>query len=132
MHITFSNTSFVVLRSRCDVTLDSRRAAYSCGCNSVINCQYHNLLNLLLCNKIDFVLQCGWANASDAIEIMCISFTIDSLKDSLNIQSAQGTLLSVVLFLGESNISHGRTQGRDFVGRNPSCLEAKAILFIYN
>ena len=46
-------------------------------------------------------LQCGWANASDAIEIMCVSFTIDSLKDSLNIEPAEGTWLSVVLFLGK-------------------------------
>ena len=44
--------------------------------------------------------QCGWANASDAIEIMCISFTIDSLNDSLNILPAEATWLSVVLFLG--------------------------------
>ncbi|CAK8681280.1 unnamed protein product [Clavelina lepadiformis] len=45
------------------------------------------------------LLQCGWANASDAIEIMCISFTMDSMQ-SMGLSHADATPLTVVLFLG--------------------------------
>nr|CAB3266720.1 synaptic vesicle glycoprotein 2C-like [Phallusia mammillata] len=46
------------------------------------------------------LLQCGWANASDAMEIMCISLTISSLRESLKLSSQQLTWLVIVLFLG--------------------------------
>uniref|UniRef100_H2Z8T0 Major facilitator superfamily (MFS) profile domain-containing protein n=1 Tax=Ciona savignyi TaxID=51511 RepID=H2Z8T0_CIOSA len=46
------------------------------------------------------LLQCGWANASDAIEIMCISFTISSVHNSLKISNSKLTWLTIVLFLG--------------------------------
>nr|XP_026693273.1 synaptic vesicle glycoprotein 2C-like isoform X1 [Ciona intestinalis] len=46
------------------------------------------------------LLQCGWANASDAIEIMCISFTISSVHASLKLSNSSLTWLTIVLFLG--------------------------------
>jgi len=55
-----------------------------------------------MCKYVYFILQCGWANASDAIEIMCISFTISSIHDSLHLSNSMLMWLTVVLFLGTS------------------------------
>jgi len=46
------------------------------------------------------LMQCGWANASDAIEIMCISFTMSSMHRSLNISNEKLSSLTIALFLG--------------------------------
>lgn len=44
--------------------------------------------------------QCGWANASDAIEIMCISFTVNAFHDTFDLSSSSLTSLTIALFLG--------------------------------
>ena len=43
---------------------------------------------------------CGWANASDAIEILCISFLLPSAKCDLKLTSSEQGWLSAILFIG--------------------------------
>lgn len=50
--------------------------------------------------QILLLFQCGWANASDAIEIMCISFIMTSMGQSFNVSNEKLTGLTVSLFLG--------------------------------
>jgi len=44
--------------------------------------------------------QCGWANASDAVEIMCISYTTTAMMKEFGVSSAQISSLGMALFLG--------------------------------
>ncbi|XP_077969097.1 synaptic vesicle glycoprotein 2B-like [Styela clava] len=46
------------------------------------------------------LLQCGWANASDAMEIMCISFIIPSVRDTMKVSHMELSALTFVLFFG--------------------------------
>ena len=43
---------------------------------------------------------CGWANASDAIEILCISFLLPSAECDLALTPARKGWLSAILFVG--------------------------------
>ena len=43
---------------------------------------------------------CGWANASDAIEILCISFVLPSASCDLNLSSEDKGWLSAITFIG--------------------------------
>lgn len=43
---------------------------------------------------------CGWANASDAIEILCISFLLPSAQCDLQLTSEEKGWLSAILFIG--------------------------------
>jgi VNT family MFS transporter (synaptic vesicle glycoprotein 2) len=43
---------------------------------------------------------CGWANASDAIEILCISFLLPSAECDLELTSARKGNLTLILFVG--------------------------------
>jgi len=43
---------------------------------------------------------CGWANASDAIEILCISFLLPSAECDLELTPARKGWLSAILFVG--------------------------------
>ena len=47
-----------------------------------------------------FLLVCGWANASDAVEILCISFLLPAAECDLRLTSADKGWLSAVTFLG--------------------------------
>ena len=46
--------------------------------------------------------QCGWANASDAVEIMCISYTTTAMMKEFKVSDAQISSLGMALFLGWS------------------------------
>jgi len=46
------------------------------------------------------LLVCGWANASDAIEIICISFLLPSAECDLDLTAARKGWLSAILFIG--------------------------------
>jgi len=43
---------------------------------------------------------CGWANASDAIEVLCISFLLPSAECDLTLTSSRKGWLSAILFVG--------------------------------
>ena len=45
---------------------------------------------------------CGWANASDAIEILCVSFLLPTARCDLLLRSSDMGLLTASIFLGES------------------------------
>ena len=46
------------------------------------------------------MLVCGWANASDAVEILCISFLLPSAECDLELTPARKGWLSAILFVG--------------------------------
>ncbi|KTF72419.1 hypothetical protein cypCar_00048857 [Cyprinus carpio] len=43
---------------------------------------------------------CGWANASDAVEILCVSFLLPTARCDLHLTSADMGLLTASIFLG--------------------------------
>ncbi|KAJ8417134.1 hypothetical protein AAFF_G00283610 [Aldrovandia affinis] len=43
---------------------------------------------------------CGWANASDAVEILCVSFLLPTARCDLQLRSADMGLLTASIFLG--------------------------------
>ena len=43
---------------------------------------------------------CGWANAADAIEILCISFLLPSAECDLELTGARKGNLTLILFVG--------------------------------
>lgn len=48
------------------------------------------------------LLACGWANASDAVEILCVSFLLPTARCDLLLSSADMGLLTASIFLGGS------------------------------
>ncbi|XP_024136534.1 synaptic vesicle glycoprotein 2B [Oryzias melastigma] len=46
------------------------------------------------------LLVCGWANASDAVEILCVSFLLPTARCDLLLSSADMGLLTASIFLG--------------------------------
>jgi len=46
---------------------------------------------------------CGLANASDAIEVLCISFQLPSAECELRLTSADKGWLSAVMFIGRKS-----------------------------
>ena len=46
------------------------------------------------------LMVCGWANASDAIEVICISFLLPSAQCDLKLTSGDKGWLSAILFVG--------------------------------
>jgi VNT family MFS transporter (synaptic vesicle glycoprotein 2) len=47
------------------------------------------------------LLVCGWANASDAVEILCVSFLLPTARCDLQLSSSDMGLLTASIFLGE-------------------------------
>ncbi|XP_037553339.1 synaptic vesicle 2-related protein, partial [Nematolebias whitei] len=46
------------------------------------------------------LLVCGWANASDAVEILCVSFLLPTARCDLRLSSSDMGLLTASIFLG--------------------------------
>ena len=46
------------------------------------------------------LLVCGWANASDAIELLCISFLLPSAECDLKLTTSDKGWLSATAFIG--------------------------------
>ncbi|KAK4008982.1 synaptic vesicle glycoprotein 2C isoform X1 [Daphnia magna] len=46
------------------------------------------------------LLACGWANAADAVEILCVSFLLPSAECDLLLTSTDKGILSAIVFLG--------------------------------
>lgn len=46
------------------------------------------------------LLVCGWANASDAVEILCVSFLLPTARCDLQLRTADMGLLTASIFLG--------------------------------
>ena len=45
---------------------------------------------------------CGWANASDAVEVLCVSFLLPAAQCDLSLTSSDKGWLSAVVFIGET------------------------------
>ncbi len=46
------------------------------------------------------LIVCGWANASDAIEVLCVSFLLPAAECDLKLTASDKGWLSAVVFLG--------------------------------
>ncbi|KNC70026.1 hypothetical protein SARC_17454, partial [Sphaeroforma arctica JP610] len=46
------------------------------------------------------MLTCGLANASDAVEILAISFVLPSIKSDLQLSDSASGVLTAVIFMG--------------------------------
>jgi len=73
------------------------------------------------------LLICGWANASDAIEIICISFLLPSAECDLNLDSQMKGQLSAILFVGMMIGGYIWGSLGDSIGRR-NCLMYAMIL----
>lgn len=47
---------------------------------------------------------CGWANASDAVEVLCVSFLLPTARCDLHLSSSDMGLLNASIFLGDSTL----------------------------
>eukprot|EP00092_Neocalanus_flemingeri_P032628 GFUD01035489.1.p1 GENE.GFUD01035489.1~~GFUD01035489.1.p1 ORF type:complete len:574 (-),score=164.16 GFUD01035489.1:136-1857(-) len=77
---------------------------------------------------------CGWANASDAVEILCISFLLPSAECDLELTPARKGWLSAILFVGMMIGGYiwgslGDTLGRRIVLINAMLVNAAAGFF---
>ncbi len=48
-----------------------------------------------------FLFVCGWANASDAVEVLCVSFLLPAAECDLELSSSDKGWLSAIVFIGE-------------------------------
>ena len=77
------------------------------------------------------MLVCGWANASDAVEILCISFLLPSAECDLELTPTRKGWLSAILFVGMMIGGYvwgslGDTLGRRVVLMNAMVVNASA------
>ena len=65
-------------------------------------CDYDTALSRTGYGRFHYLLTlvCGWANASDAVEILCISFLLPSAECDLQLTQARKGWLSAILFVG--------------------------------
>ena len=47
------------------------------------------------------LIVCGWANMSDAVEILSVSFLLPDASLDMNISSVEKGLLTSIIFVGE-------------------------------
>lgn len=66
------------------------------------SCDYDTALARAGYGKFHYLLMlvCGWANASDAVEVLCISFLLPSAECDLELTPARKGWLSAILFVG--------------------------------
>ena len=69
---------------------------------SQAGCDYDTALARTGYGRFHYLLMfvCGWANASDAVEILCISFLLPSAECDLELTPARKGWLSAILFVG--------------------------------
>ena len=70
---------------------------------------------------------CGWANASDAVEILCISFVLPAATCDLKLTSDNKGWLSAVLFIGMLIGGYGWGSIGDTFGRKNTLVIAMAV-----
>ena len=70
--------------------------------DSDTSCDYDTAISRTGYGKFHYLLMlvCGWANASDAVEILCISFLLPSAECDLELTPARKGWLSAILFVG--------------------------------
>ena len=70
--------------------------------DSFTTCDYDTAIARTGYGKFHYLLMliCGWANASDAVEILCISFLLPSAECDLQLTPARKGWLSAILFVG--------------------------------
>ena len=54
-------------------------------CHSSLHCDYEEAVEAAGFGRFHFIhlFVCGWANAADAIEILCISFLLPTARDPI-------------------------------------------------
>jgi hypothetical protein len=64
--------------------------------------EYEALLDMVGFGKfqIYLLLVCGWANASDAVEILCVSFILPSADCDLDLTPLMKGVLTAIIFFG--------------------------------
>jgi len=74
---------------------------------------------------------CGWANASDAVEILCISFVLPAATCDFALTSEDKGWLSAILFIGM--LVGGYTWGSvgDVLGRRKTLIIAMAVNSVF-
>jgi hypothetical protein len=73
-----------------------------CGSHVEDEKEYETIMDMIGFGKfqIFLLLVCGWANASDAVEILCVSFILPSAECDLDLTSFMKGVLSATVFLG--------------------------------
>eukprot|EP00092_Neocalanus_flemingeri_P039522 GFUD01043036.1.p1 GENE.GFUD01043036.1~~GFUD01043036.1.p1 ORF type:complete len:573 (+),score=163.98 GFUD01043036.1:56-1774(+) len=96
----FRNFGFDERRESCEAGIEKKmdrdRKESACGTD------YETAIKLTGYGSFHYWLMfvCGWANASDAIEILCISFLLPSAECDLELTPARKGWLSAILFVG--------------------------------
>jgi MFS transporter, VNT family, synaptic vesicle glycoprotein 2 len=67
---------------------------------------YEEALSRIGFGKFNYImlLLCGFANASDAIEILCVSFILPAAECDLDLSSQQKGYLNAITFFGKKNL----------------------------
>ncbi|XP_076863063.1 synaptic vesicle glycoprotein 2B [Brachyhypopomus gauderio] len=87
---TDSDSEDDVFERRLDPSDDQRKLSYEEAVEEAGFGLSHGLL----------LVVCGWANASDAVEILCVSFLLPTARCDLHLSSANMGLLIASIFLG--------------------------------
>jgi len=74
---------------------------------------------------------CGWANASDAVEILCISFVLPAATCDLDLTSEDKGWLSAILFIGMLIGGYCWGSVGDTLGRRKTLIIAMAVNTIF-
>jgi len=73
------------------------------------------------------MLVCGWANASDAVEILCISFLLPSAECDLQLTPGRKGWLSAILFVGMMLGGYVWGSLGDTIGRRKVLMNAMIV-----
>ncbi|XP_026856395.2 synaptic vesicle glycoprotein 2B isoform X3 [Electrophorus electricus] len=84
------NEGDVVFERTLDASNDHRKLSYEEAVEEAGFGLSHGLL----------LVVCGWANASDAVEILCVSFLLPTARCDMQLSSADMGLLTASIFLG--------------------------------
>ena len=100
-------------------------------CHSRRHCDYEEAVEHAGFGRFHYLhlFVCGWANAADAIEILCISFLLPTASCELGLTSADKGVISAVMFLGM--LVGGYIWGSlgDMYGRRKTLIVAMVVNF---
>ena len=77
--------------------------------------------------QLYLTLACGWANASDAVEVLCVSLVLPSIQYEMKVCSWDLGLLTAVVFVGMMLGGYFWGSVGDAVGRRPVMISSLAV-----